>query len=239
MDKQINIIDLARLYMRRWWILLVGVVVGALMAFLYTVFFVTPMYVSAGTLYTKNTNDYVTKQVTDVNLSTLMVRKELVQTYAEVLTSNVFLKQVAEESGLGYTYDQILGMVSMHAKNNTEILVVRVKSPNPQHSYIIVQTLMNLADKQIMTVVEGGSVKILDEPEFPKTYSSPDFMKNMQVGAIVGLLLSAFVVFLIDFLDNKIKNAEQVAKLFGYPVLGEIPYVTRRKQKDANAPQTV
>lgn len=140
-----------------------------------------------------------------------------------------------EESGLGYTHDQILKMISMQQKNETEILVVSVKSPNPQHSYIILQTLMKSADEQIQAVVEGGGVKILDEPELPETYSTPNFMRNTQVGAIVGLLVSAFVVFLIDFLDNKIKDAEQITKQFGYPVLGEIPYVTRKKQKETCA----
>lgn len=90
MDKEINILDLARLYMQRWWALLIGVVVGGLVAFSYTLFLVTPMYVSTGTLYTKSTNDLVSNRVTNVNIDTLMVQKELVQSYAEILTSNVF-----------------------------------------------------------------------------------------------------------------------------------------------------
>ena len=103
MEKEIDIINLLRVYLHRWWVLLIGILVGGIISGVFTVFFVTPMYVSAGSMYTENSNDVVAKDVKDVNLNTLMVRKELVQTYAEVLTSNVFLKKVAAECGLGYT----------------------------------------------------------------------------------------------------------------------------------------
>ena len=235
MEKQINLMDLIKLYMRRWWVLVIGLVIGGIVAGTYTALFVTRMYESAGSLYTENTNDYLSQEVTDVNLNTIMVRKELVGTYAEVLTSNTFLKKVAEESGLGYTHTELLSMLSMTSKNETEILVIIVKSPYPQHAYIIAQTIMNLAEEQISTVVEGGSVKILDEPEFPTTYSSPNIVNNTQIGMLIGLLISLIIVFVIEMLDNKVKDANQISEQFKYPILGEIPYFAANNKKTANA----
>ena len=232
MEKEIDIINLLRVYLHRWWVLLIGILVGGIISGVFTVFFVTPMYVSAGSMYTENSNDVVAKDVKDVNLNTLMVRKELVQTYAEVLTSNVFLKKVAAESGLGYTHEQLLSMISMSSKNDTEILVISVKSPNPQHAYIIAQVITNLAEDQISSVVEGGSVKLLDEPEYPQTFSSPNIGNNVKIGMLVGLLLSMIAVFLVEMLDNKVKDAEFIAKQFQLPVLGEIPYFVNDSKKD-------
>lgn len=185
MEKQINLMDLIKLYLRRWWVLVIGLVIGGLVAGTYTAFFVTKIYESAGSLYTENQTDVVQQEMTDVNLSTIMVRKELVDTYAEVLTSNTFLKKVAEESNLGYTHEELLGMISMTSKNQTEILVIMVRSPIPQHAYIIAQTIINLSEEQISTVVKGGSVKMLDEPEFPTTYSSPNILKSVQLGMLI------------------------------------------------------
>lgn len=237
MDKQIDLMDLLRLYMRRWWVLVIAMVIGGLLSGLFTAFFVTPMYVSGGSLYAENTTDIVTT-TTDINLSEVMVRQELVKTYAEVLTSNVFMKKVATESGLGYNHEQILKMVSMTDKSNTEILVITVESANPQHAYIIAQTIINLASEQIMAIVEGGNVKILDEPEYPQFPSSPNIVKNVEIGVFAGLLLSLILVFAIEMLDNKVKDAESVAEAFKYPVLGEVPYFTtnvkEKKRKSKN-----
>lgn len=232
MEKQISILEVIQLFIRRWWILLIGAVAGMFLFGFYTSFFVTPMYVSTGALYTENSTGTTDADVNDVNLNTIMVRKELVQTYAEVLTSNVFLKKVAAECGLDYSYSQIRGMLSMSAKNETEILVIRVRSANPQHSYIIAQKIVDLASEQISSVVSGGGVKILDEPEYAKAPSSPNMKTNVTMGGMLGVLLSAAIVFLIDFTDNKIKNAEQLTKLFISPVLGEIPYFSSETKKN-------
>lgn len=231
--------DIIKLYTRRWWALVIGLVVGGIIAGTYTTFFVTRIYESAGSLYTENTTDIVQQDVTDVNLSTIMVRKELVATYAEVLSSNTFLKKVAAESNLGYTNEDILKMLSMTSKNQTEILVISVKSPNPQHAYIIAQTIVNLAEEQISTVVEGGSVKLLDEPEYPETYSSPNILQNTQLGMLIGFILSIILVFVVEMLDNKVKDANQVSAMFQYPVLGEIPYFItgNKKQKKQKTTQ--
>lgn len=231
MDKQINLMDLLRLYMRRWWCLVLAMVIGGLLSGLLTTFFITPMYVSAGSLYAENTTDIVTT-TTDINLSEVMVRQELVKTYAEVLTSNVFLKKVATESGLGYNHEQILSMVSMTDKSDTEILVISVESANPQHAYIIAQTIINLASEQIMAIVDGGNVKILDEPEYPQHKSSPNTVRNVEIGVFAGLLVSLIIVFAIEMLDNKIKDAETISETFKYPVLGEVPYFTTNTKKD-------
>ena len=239
MDKQINFFDLVKLYLQRWWALVAGIVAGGIVAGIFTVLFVTPMYVSAGTLYTENSNDVVSQDVTNVNLNTLMVRKELVQTYAEVLTSNVFLKKVAAESGLGYTHEDLLRMISMSSKNGTEIMVISVQSPNPEHAYILANVIISLADEQIGSVVEGGSVKLLDEPEYPQTYSSPNIANNIKIGMLAGLLLSLIIVFLAEMLNTKVKEPDQLTEIFQYPVLGEIPYfasddaIGRKKPKHA------
>ncbi len=232
MDKQFNFVELIRLYLHRWWVLLIGIIIGGIVSGVFTVFFITPIYVSAGSMYTENSNDVVAKDAKDVNLNTIMVRKELVQTYAEVLTSNVFLKKVIAESGLNYTHEQLLQMISMSSKNNTEILVISVESTNPRHAYIIAQVIMNLAEEQISSVVQGGSVKLLDEPEYPQTYSSPKIGNNIKIGMLVGFLLSLFIVFIIEMLDNKVKDPEHITNLFQLPVLGEIPFFAANSKKN-------
>ncbi len=231
MEKHIDLLDLIKLCIRRWWALAIGFVSGGLALFLATIFLMTPIYVSAGSLYTENTDDVLTQEITNVNLNTIMARQALVQTYAEVLTSNVFLKKVAQESGLGYTHDQLLGMITMSSKNETEILVISVKSADPQHAYIIAQTITNLASEQVSSVVRGGSVKILDEPEYPNSPSSPNVSRNTMVGMLLGFMISAIVVVMIEMLDNKVKNAEQISEQFQYPVLGEIPYFAATDKK--------
>lgn len=231
MEKQINLMDLMRLYLHRWWALLIGLVVGAIISGIITVFFIAPKYTATGALYAEDSNDAVQQNIQSMDLSTLVVRKELVITYAEVLRSNDFLKKVAQKSGLDYTYSELQGMLSMEAKNETEILAVNVTNKDPQHAYIIAQTLMNMADEQVGSVIDGGGMKILDEPSYPEFPSSPNVPRNIQIGALAGLVISFLIVFLIDMFDKKVKDADHLSEYFNYPVLGEIPFLAPTKER--------
>lgn len=232
MDRQINLMDLLKLYMKRWWCLVLAIIIGGTFAGVFTRFFITPMYTSYCTLYTENSTDIVSQNATELNLSTVMVRKELVATYAEVLSSNTFLSNVAEASDLGYTASQIHGMISMTDKNDTEILVISVTSTDANHSHIIAQKIVDLAPAFVSEIVEGGNVKPLDMPEYSNIPSSPNLARNIQVGMIIGLLISLIIVFALEMLDNKVKDADSIAETFKYPVLGEVPYFTTPTKKE-------
>ena len=225
MDKQFNLTDLLKLYLRHWWRIVVVMLVCGILSGVYTIFFINPTYVSEGTLYAENTSEPVSG-TTNVNLNEVMVRQELVRTYAEVLSSNVFLKKVAEETNLGYTYRDILDMITMKAKNETEILVISVESEDPIHAYTIAKAIINLASDQIQTIVKGGNAKVLDEPEMPEGPSTPSLVKNVAVGLLGGLVLCMAVIYILEILDNKVKDSEMLSKTFKYPVLGEVPYIS-------------
>ncbi len=232
MDKQINIMELLKIFLKRWWCILLAVIIGMTISGVYTVAFVEPLYMSYGTLYTENTTDVMNQNVTEVNLSTVMVRKELVATYAEILSSNTFLQKVADECGLGYSSGEILNMLSMKDKNETEILIISVTSLDPKHSHIIAQTIFDLAPTFINEIVEGGSVKVLDQPVYTAEPSSPNIIRKIEIGAVLGLLVSLVIVLAIEMLDNKVKDAETVAETFKYPILGEIPYFVTTTKKE-------
>jgi len=229
MDRQINLMDILKLYLKRWWIIAIAIIVGAVIAGIVTTTLITPMYTSYGTLYTENTADIMSQNVTEIDYNTSMARKELVKTYAEILSSNSFMQLVADQIDLGYSAGQIKSMVSMSSKNETEILIISVTSPDPTTSHIIAQKVLDIAPKFVSEIIEGGSAKILDQPVFSKNPSSPNLVKNVEIGAILGILFSLALILAIEIIDNKVKDADSVAAMFKYPVLGEIPSMQNHK----------
>ena len=233
-DRQINLMDILKLYLKRWWVILIALIVGGAIAFTYTTSFVTPMYTSYGTLYTENSSDILNQDISGVDYNTVMVRKELVDTYAEVLTSNSFMQIVADQSDLGYTPAQIRSMIAMQSKGETEILVIAVKTTDPRHSHIIAQKILDMAPGFVSEIVEGGSVKILDQPVFSENPSSPNVVRNTEIGAILGVLFSLALILAIEIIDNKVKDAESVSEMFKYPILGEIPTMQQHGKREKN-----
>ena len=46
----------------------------------------------------------------------------------------------------------------------------------------------------------------------------------MMMAAIIAIVIGIFIVFLLDYLDNKIKTPEDIEACVGIPVLGTVLY---------------
>ena len=48
-------------------------------------------------------------------------------------------------------------------------------------------------------------------------------MMNVAIAAVLGMMIGLFVVFVLEYLDNKIKTPQDVEKHLDLPILGVIP----------------
>ena len=155
----------------------------------------------------------------------------------ELLTADTFVDAIADELNLPYTTTEIRGMISMNPKNETEIIEIKVRSQNPNLSQDMVDCILNNASKEIVRVVGGGNVKIVDNATFSPNPSSPSLYRNLFLGFFVGALLSMFVIFLIDAFDTRIKIETDLMDIKELPLLGVIPdieYVRAEVKKHAH-----
>ena len=50
-----------------------------------------------------------------------------------------------------------------------------------------------------------------------------NILKKVLIVGVVGVMIGIFIIFLIEFLDNKVKIPQDMEKYFNIPVLGVIP----------------
>ncbi len=222
MEREINISEILDLIVRRLWIIVVCVTVTTLISFFYSAYLVEPVYTSSGTLYVRNVQEKTSDKV-DVN--EINASKSLVGTYIEVLRSDTFTQIIADDVKLGYTADEIKGMLTMTALNKTEILKIQVANTNPAHTAIIVNSILTNADEEIVRVVEAGSVKIIDTGKTPKVPTSPNIPLNTITGAVLGAVISVLIIVSIHIMDVSVRGEEDVVEKYQLPVLGVIPTI--------------
>ncbi|HEB13188.1 MAG TPA: polysaccharide biosynthesis tyrosine autokinase [Actinobacteria bacterium] len=83
---------------------------------------------------------------------------------------------------------------------------------------------------KILEDLSTGGLKMVVVATTPRRPSSPDIPKNLFLALVLGLAFSGTWVFGTEYLDNTIKNADEVEKYLEIPVLGQIPIV---KDKEA------
>lgn len=224
---EIKIMDIVDMLMRRWWIMLISMMIVGIMAFVFTEVFISPTFRSEGALYVNASKEQVNQSVTT---STITASQQLVNTYAEILKRRTFLEDVAEDIGNKYSVEALQGMISILPVNETEIMEISVTSTDPEDSYLIAHSILMRAPDELMRVVEAGSVKLLDDAQRNDVAVAPNLRQNTLIGALLGIILGALIILLLEFVDTRIKNAESIVSKYDEPLLGEIPSLNESKR---------
>ncbi len=223
-NTEIDLIELAKaLWKHAGWILLVGVICGAL-AFAGTHLLVTPQYQSSFTAYVNNRSgqDNGNNTLTSADLS---ASQSLVKTYSAVITSRSVLEAAAAQAGVGSDYMQLSKMVSTQSVDDTEIIQVSVTMPDAKQAAALAGAISEVAGEYITKIVEGSSMQIVDQPVIPTKIYSPSYKKNLLLGIILGIVLACGVIVLRELLDDRVKDSGTLEERFGLPVIGTIPNI--------------
>lgn len=217
----IELLPLVNAVLRQWLVVLIVTVLFGLATFVGTKLFVTPTYRAGFTAYVNNRTD--SEQQTALSNADLSASRYLTYTYAQIINSRSVLETAAEQAGLDYTYSQLSSMVSTSIMSDTEIIAVYVTSPDPAVSKTLADAIAEVAIVQVSNIVDGSSMRIIDEAVLPSSVYSPSYTKNAVIGAALGLLLIVGVIVLREILDDRVKDEESLESRFGIPILGTIP----------------
>ena len=219
MNERINLVEVFRLFLFHWWKIALSAILAALLAYGLTTYYIMPIYTSRGSLYVNNNNS---KSPT-VNLADIASSQQLAYTCIELLTSDTFLSKVQEYSGLPYTTREIKRMLTLSPLNETEIIEITANTGNPEHSQMLVNAVLDNAYDEIIRVVGGGNVKIIDSANLPKAPSSPNVYRNVVLGFLLGAFLCILLIFLIDVFGSRIKIESDLMDVKDLPLIGVIP----------------
>ena len=231
-DKEITL-DLGAafgLIMKKLHYILAVTALFAIFANVCTHLFVTPQYEAVSTFMVNNSSIGESTMITqsDLNAST-----QLVDTYSVILSSNTILEEVIAEAGVSMTPKQLRDKMSTVSVNNTMILQVSVLHEDPFVAAKIVNVIYDLAPDLAANIVDGSSLDRLDSALVPTEIASPSYTKMTVLGALLGMLLSGFVIVLRGLMDTTIKRQSDFER-WNLPVLGTVPDFAEAKKNKYN-----
>ncbi|MBQ9518695.1 MAG: hypothetical protein IJR59_02235 [Firmicutes bacterium] len=225
MEEQEIEIDLKQLVdalVSRLWLIAAVTVMFGVFTFFYSKFAVTPLYRADSTIYVNSSQNIVSNNIetNEISASSMMA-----SVFVEILGSNAIIEEVKIKAGVDYDLDTLRSMISAKAVEETPLMHISVVSPNPKEAVLISNVLLEVAPDKMTGIVDGGSVKIIDRPIEPTSPASPNVLKNTLLGLILGFILSSGIVILMELLDNRIRDEEQLRSLLDLPVLAVIPEI--------------
>ena len=222
--EEIDLLELAKALLRRWWALVLAVVIFGMAAFGYTYFLIDPLYKSSALLYVNNSDISLGSTSFSISSADLSAAQKLVNTYIVILKSRTALNEVKSRANLDYSYEELKGMISAAPVNSTEVFEVVVTSKNPAEAERIANTIASVLPDKISDIVSGSDVRIVDYAVIPSHRSSPSYTRNTAIGMIIGLIISAIVIIIAYLMDDNIRSEDYLTQTYpDIPLLAVIP----------------
>jgi len=195
--------------------ILITIIVG-----LYTFLMIEPKYRSTVAVFIGDERGGTagTETISDISMY-----QTLVETYAEIAKSRTVAEDVIMNLDIGIKVDALQRMVTTSTKGNTQFLNLNITSTDPELSYNVANQMARSLKTVSMELRGTDIVQILDPPNVPAEPFSPNIIMNLAIGLVLGLMISVFTVFLLEFMDKTVKDPEFFVSTLKLPFLAGIP----------------
>ena len=220
MEETIDLREYFAIIKKRFWIIALITIIAMLVSSVVSFFVLKPVYQVNSTLIVNTESNTETQTLTGDQIS---VTQKLAVTYGEIIKSRTVLEQVITNLKLNDTYKELADAISVSPVKDTQIIGISVQDTNPKKARDIANEIPKVFTEEAKRITKANSVEVIDNAILPTSPIKPNKMMNIAVAAVLGVMISLFVIFLLEYFDNKIKTPQDIEKQLGFTVLGVIP----------------
>lgn len=209
---QIDLLSFFNKLKHMWYYVVVGCVVGVLVASLYSAFFTTPTYVSSSNIYFRDTGK-------TASLSDLQLGSQLAKDYGIIIKSRPNMDKVIEKLDLSYSAQQLSNMIKVQHEEDTRFLKVSVSTNDPFLSRDIVNEVVEIGIESIM-IIDNQEPYVVEKAIANGNPVNMSAFSYARTGGLVGLVLSVGIIFLIFLFKDAIITVDDAERTLNLPVIG-------------------
>lgn len=205
------------------WIIL-AVLLGSGIMYIYVHFFVSPTYtaVISFCVSTRPADDTISDgSGEELTRQQQMVIQDLMQTDSVILKHKTVTESISDRMNGKYSADQISSMISFSIPESSFIMDVFVTADNPEDAQLISNYIDEYGTVKVQEITRTY-IRSLKDADLPAAASTP-VKKYVLIGALLGLAISCAIIVIIGMLDTTVKSEEEFKRRIDIPVLGKIP----------------
>lgn len=219
MQEEMSLVELFAILKKRVGLIINATLIGVLLASIYTFFIATPQYSSTTDLIV---NRGQSEQQTAIERSEIDTNLQLINTYSDIITRPVILDHVVEELDMEISSSELAEKFTISNENDSQMFTVTVTNDNPYDAASIANTTAGVFEEQMPEILSVDNVAILSVAEPNTSPVSPNNTLNIGIGIVLGAMIGIGAAFLIEFLDNTVKDDRFIVEEIGWTSLGRV-----------------
>ena len=219
-EQEIDLLEVFHVLWSKAWLLLVTTVVGTLAVGIFTFFFITPQYEATSIIY------ILSKTTSITSLADLQIGSQLASDFQIIATTREVLEPIREQYDTANVFEDYEGFVKkVDVTNPTDshMLQITVTYPDAEVAAQLSNALADQLKLQIAEVMSTDTPSTVQRAAVPEKPSSPKMLLVCAVSALLFFALVSGILLARHFLDDTIKDEEDVERYLGRTVLAALP----------------
>lgn len=206
---------------KKIWLIVASALVCGLISGIVSFFVLSPVYeANTSLIVNKEVGNETTKMTTTYDLNYV---QKLALTYGEIIKSRTVITSTIEKLGLDITYSELANAVSVTNVYDTQIIKISIQNENPLIATKICNAIPEIFSTWVQRIVKASGVEVIDKAIMPENPIKPNKKMNVLIAMVLGVMVSVFIIFLIEELNTKIKEPKDIKEKLGIPVFGVVP----------------
>ena len=222
MEEEIDLKNIFKAFWDRKVAIILIILVCVVIGFVYTTYFVNPVYQATSTAILTSNSESEEGQAS-VTQSEVTLNNSLLSTYRGIATSDSVVNKVISNLGLNLSADTLKKQIIVSSATNTQIIQITVENEDPSLAVRIANEIRQVFTDRVAELYDMQNIKPLDDAQVPSSPSNINHMKDILIFLAGGIVLSIIYVVIANLLDNTVKNSSDIEKATGLTVIAEIP----------------
>lgn len=225
---EIDLLEIVFLIRKRIWIILAAAIIFGTVTGVFTRYFVEELYSSTSKLYILSSSTSIT------SLADIQVGTSLTKDYIQLVQGRPMVEEVIDNLNLNRTYEEVLSQMTFSNPTDTRILVITAKDPDPVLAKDIVDEFAVVARTNIASIMKIEEPSVTEWGYISEKPVSPNLLKNVLIGALLGVFLTVVVVVLLYMIDDTVKSSDDIEKYLKLNTLTSIPLLEDEEKSSKN-----
>ncbi|TKH02925.1 capsular biosynthesis protein [Peribacillus simplex] len=226
MEETISIKDIFQTLKKRWKLIMLLTLIAALISGTISYFLLTPVYQSS-------TQILVNQKQSKNQLDSTQIRSniDMINTYSVIIKSPAILEKVIDDLELPQSVDQLSQKITINSQENSQVFSLTVQDSDPAKAVEIANAVSGIFQKEIKEIMNVDNVSILAKAEIKENPApvKPNPLLNITIAVVVGLMAGIGLAFLLEYMDNTIRDEKDIETFLDLPLLGSIQKISQHK----------